>query len=90
VPGCEKNKGQILARAVTYINELKQREDTAGEKKVLEKVVLEQAVQELMTRNEDLQNELRRFHKENELLKKRVGNQYDVGERRNSASENES
>lgn len=54
VPGSEKNKGSILQRAVTYINDLKAKESLAEEKKAMEKSVLEQALQELMVQNQTL------------------------------------
>ena len=72
VPGCEKNKGSILARAVTYINDLKARDSVTVEKKVLEKVVLEQAVNELQEVNNSLQQKLREQMEENDRLREKV------------------
>ena len=73
VPGCEKNKGSILARAVTYINDLKQREEVTVDQRTLEKVVLEQAVHELSTRNGQLQEHHKDLRAELERYKKRFG-----------------
>ncbi|KIV99915.1 uncharacterized protein PV09_08442 [Verruconis gallopava] len=47
VPGCEKNKGSILQRAVQYIGQLKEAETTNLEKWTLEKLLLDQAINEL-------------------------------------------
>ena len=44
VPGCEKNKGSILARAVQYINDLRARDARGDQRRTFEKSVLEQAV----------------------------------------------
>lgn len=47
VPGCEKNKGSILARAVQFIQQLKENESQNIEKWTLEKLLTEQAISEL-------------------------------------------
>lgn len=47
MPGCEKNKGSILQRAVQYIQQLKDNEETNLEKWTLEKMLTDQAIQEL-------------------------------------------
>lgn len=47
VPGCEKNKGSILARAVQFITQLKENEAQNIEKWTLEKLLTEQAITEL-------------------------------------------
>ncbi|KAF2397050.1 hypothetical protein EJ06DRAFT_482468 [Trichodelitschia bisporula] len=47
VPGCEKNKGSILQRAVQYITQLKDNESQNIEKWTLEKLLLDQAINEL-------------------------------------------
>ncbi|CAJ0921342.1 6551_t:CDS:2 [Entrophospora sp. SA101] len=47
VPGCEKNKGSILNRSVQYIQQLKENENTNIEKWELEKLLTDQAIQEL-------------------------------------------
>ncbi|TKA52038.1 hypothetical protein B0A55_12353, partial [Friedmanniomyces simplex] len=49
VPGCEKNKGSILARAVQFITQLKENETQNIEKWTLEKLLTEQAIAELST-----------------------------------------
>lgn len=47
VPGCEKNKGSILQRAVQYISQLRQNETKNIEKWTLEKLLTDQAIEEL-------------------------------------------
>lgn len=47
VPGCEKNKGSILQRAVTYITQLRENEAKNIEKWTLEKLLTDQAIAEL-------------------------------------------
>ncbi|KAH8726082.1 hypothetical protein GQ44DRAFT_614671 [Phaeosphaeriaceae sp. PMI808] len=49
VPGCEKNKGSILQRAVQFITQLKENEQQNIEKWTLEKLLTEQAITELST-----------------------------------------
>lgn len=44
VPGCEKNKGSILQRAVQYIQQLKEAEASNIEKWTLEKLLTDQSV----------------------------------------------
>ena len=72
VPNCEKNKGSILQRAVTYINELRAQVAQNGQNKSMEKAVLDQAVQELTSVNSSLQEQLRSTIEENERLKKTI------------------
>ncbi|MCJ1285163.1 basic helix-loop-helix protein [Xylographa opegraphella] len=72
VPGCEKNKGSILQRAVNYIIELKQQQDTLVNKRTLEKVVLEQALAELTTQNGVYKEGMQKAWQENEKLKARL------------------
>ena len=72
VPNCEKNKGSILQKAVTYINELRAQVTNNGERKQMEKAVLDQAVRELTIVNGDLQGQLRGLLEENDRLKKKV------------------
>ncbi|KAI0105484.1 hypothetical protein GGR51DRAFT_190482 [Nemania sp. FL0031] len=64
VPGCEKNKGSILARAVSYILQLKQNEASNIEKWTLEKLLTEQAIQELSSSNDKLKMECERAYRE--------------------------
>ncbi|KAB8349671.1 hypothetical protein FH972_023689 [Carpinus fangiana] len=47
VPGCEKNKGQILARAVQYIQKLQDDASSNIDKWTFEKLVTEQAITEI-------------------------------------------
>jgi transcriptional regulator CBF1 len=58
VPGCEKNKGAILHRAVQFIAQLKENESQNIEKWSLEKLLLDQAITELGSTAEKLKNEL--------------------------------
>ncbi|MCJ1480396.1 basic helix-loop-helix protein [Schaereria dolodes] len=69
VPGCEKNKGSILQRAVNYILQLKTAQDKSNETRALEKVVLEQVVDELSGRVDNLKKELKNAWAENERIK---------------------
>ncbi|KAI0971181.1 hypothetical protein F4678DRAFT_96129 [Xylaria arbuscula] len=64
VPGCEKNKGSILQRAVAYIIQLKTNEAQNIEKWTLEKLLTEQAIQELSTSNDKLKKECERAYRE--------------------------
>jgi len=64
VPGCEKNKGSILNRAVQYIQQLKENEAANIEKWTLEKLLTDQAIQELQTQVEMLKNENGRLRAE--------------------------
>ncbi|TGZ76473.1 hypothetical protein EX30DRAFT_312406 [Ascodesmis nigricans] len=70
VPNCEKNKGSILQRAVQYIMQLKEAETTNIEKWTLEKLLTEQAIQELSQANEKLKLECERAWREAETWKK--------------------
>jgi len=70
VPGCEKNKGSILARAVQYINQLKDNESHNIEKWTLDKLLTDQAMAELQQTNEKLKQELERAWREAEAWKK--------------------
>ncbi|KAI1364733.1 hypothetical protein F5Y08DRAFT_339352 [Xylaria arbuscula] len=69
VPGCEKNKGSILQRAVSYIIQLKQNEAQNIEKWTLEKLLTEQAIQELSSSNDKLKTECERAYRELTLWK---------------------
>lgn len=64
VPGCEKNKGSILQRAVTHITQLQEKEAQNYEKWTLEKLVTEQAIQELSVSNDKLKQECERAYRE--------------------------
>ncbi|KAI4785735.1 hypothetical protein E4T44_14035, partial [Aureobasidium sp. EXF-8845] len=58
VPGCEKNKGSILQRAVQFITQLKENESQNIEKWTLEKLLTEQAIAELSGSCDRLKAEL--------------------------------
>ncbi|KAK9385934.1 hypothetical protein V1515DRAFT_207645 [Lipomyces mesembrius] len=70
VPGCEKNKGSILQRAVQYIQQLKENEAANIEKWTLEKLLTEQAIAELSASNEKLKAEVDRAWREADAWKK--------------------
>ena len=70
MPGCEKNKGSILQRAVQYIQQLKENEAQNIEKWTLEKLLTEQAIAELTTSNDKLKQECERAWREAETWKK--------------------
>jgi transcriptional regulator CBF1 len=58
VPNCEKNKGSILQRAVQYIGQLKENEQANIEKWTLEKLLLDQAINELSAQSSRWKAEL--------------------------------
>jgi hypothetical protein len=70
VPGCEKNKGSILQRAVSFISQLKENEQQNIEKWTLEKLLTEQAITELSTSNDKLKQECERLYRELETWKR--------------------
>jgi len=70
VPGCEKNKGSILQRAVSFIQQLKENEANNIEKWTLEKLLTEQAIAELSASNDKLKAECERAWREVETWKK--------------------
>ncbi|TEY71266.1 hypothetical protein BOTCAL_0097g00220 [Botryotinia calthae] len=70
VPGCEKNKGSILQRAVQFITQLKENETQNIEKWTLEKLLTEQAIAELSASNDKLKTECERAWREVETWKK--------------------
>jgi len=69
VPGCEKNKGSILQRAVAFITQLKENEAQNIEKWTLEKLLTEQAIAELSASNDKLKQECARLYRELETWK---------------------
>ncbi|EON98154.1 putative helix-loop-helix dna binding protein [Phaeoacremonium minimum UCRPA7] len=70
VPGCEKNKGSILQRAVAFITQLKENESQNIEKWTLEKLLTEQAIAELSSSNDKLKLECERLYRELETWKR--------------------
>lgn len=70
VPGCEKNKGSILQRAVAYIAQLKENEQKNIEKWTLEKLLLDQAITELSASGDRLKADLTLATKERDFYKK--------------------
>lgn len=76
VPGCEKNKGSILARAVQFISQLKDNENQNIEKWTLEKLLTEQAIAELSSTCDKLKAEVSLLRRDAEVWKamgKRLG-----------------
>ncbi|KAK0249657.1 hypothetical protein B0A54_10009 [Friedmanniomyces endolithicus] len=73
VPGCEKNKGSILARAVQFITQLKENETQNIEKWTLEKLLTEQAIAELSGSCDKLKTECQRAWGECEGWRKAAG-----------------
>ncbi|KAI5481090.1 hypothetical protein MNV49_006276 [Pseudohyphozyma bogoriensis] len=75
VPGCEKNKGSILQRAVQYIQQLKEAEASNIEKWTLESLLLQQGMGELKQENDALrqmEGGYEEMRQENEMLRRRV------------------
>ena len=70
VPNCDKNKGSILQRAVQYIGQLKDNEAQNIEKWTLEKLLLDQAINELSASAERLKNETRRLQRKLDVYKR--------------------
>lgn len=70
MPGCEKNKGSILGRAVQFITQLKENETQNIEKWTLEKLLTEQAIAELSGSVDKLKAECQRAWSECEAWKK--------------------
>ncbi|KAL9097729.1 MAG: hypothetical protein Q9165_000055 [Trypethelium subeluteriae] len=72
VPGCEKNKGSILQRAVQFITQLKENESQNIEKWTLEKLLTEQAIAELSSSCDKLKEECQQTWAEVEKWKERA------------------
>lgn len=72
VPDCDKHKGQILAKAVSYITMLKEKEETMVKQLTLEKLISEQSISELSAANKSLKAELSQAWKEIEHYKRRA------------------
>ncbi|KAL8734884.1 MAG: hypothetical protein Q9166_001236 [cf. Caloplaca sp. 2 TL-2023] len=70
VPGCEKNKGSILQRAVEYITQLRANETRNIEKYSREKMLMDGVVHELTTSVESMKAELDRANREAAVWKK--------------------
>ncbi|KAL8279910.1 hypothetical protein RQP46_007760 [Phenoliferia psychrophenolica] len=69
VPGCEKNKGSILQRAVQYIQQLKEAEGSNIEKWTLEKLLTDQSMQETKHELESYKAHVDVIEVENEQLR---------------------
>ena len=89
VPGCEKNKGSILARAVQFITQLKENETQNIEKWTLEKLLTEQAIAELSSSCDKLKAECQRAWAECEqwkLAAQKAGASIDGGDEKVDAN----
>ncbi|KAF2710862.1 hypothetical protein K504DRAFT_237239 [Pleomassaria siparia CBS 279.74] len=74
VPGCEKNKGSILQRAVQFITQLKENEQQNIEKWTLEKLLTEQAITELSASCDKFKAEMQRHWDECQIYKRACEN----------------
>ncbi|KAF2754950.1 hypothetical protein EJ05DRAFT_488522 [Pseudovirgaria hyperparasitica] len=74
VPGCEKNKGSILQRAVQFITQLKDNESSNIEKWTLEKLLTEQAITELSASVDKFKAEMSRAWEECDIWKRACNN----------------
>lgn len=74
IPTTDTNKAQILQRAVEYIKRLKENENNNIEKWTLEKLLTEQAVNELSASNDKLKLELEGAYREIEQWKELARN----------------
>ena len=91
VPGCEKNKGSILQRAVLYIRDLKRQQDELVENRTLEKVVLEQALAEVTNRTEVFKDGMEKAWAENRALKAKLrAHGIEEGEEEEGSADGES
>ncbi|VEU21399.1 DEKNAAC102729 [Brettanomyces naardenensis] len=70
LPTHSSNKSQIIKRAAEYIRRLKENENANIEKWTLEKLITDQAVNELANSNEKLKTELEKAYREIEHWKK--------------------
>ncbi|KAF2016559.1 hypothetical protein BU24DRAFT_204742 [Aaosphaeria arxii CBS 175.79] len=92
VPGCEKNKGSILQRAVQFITQLKENEQQNIEKWTLEKLLTEQAITELSASCDKFKAEMQRAWDECHIYKRTCENAGlvpdEIKERENNAEQN--
>ncbi|KAL1922806.1 uncharacterized protein VTP21DRAFT_9182 [Calcarisporiella thermophila] len=68
VPGCEKNKGLILQRAVGYIQQLKEEHASVMQKQTLDRLMAEQTVSDLTRQLETFKQSNRQLAEENAQL----------------------
>ncbi|KAM0751516.1 hypothetical protein T439DRAFT_324700 [Meredithblackwellia eburnea MCA 4105] len=69
VPGCEKNKGSILQRAVQYIQQMKEDEARNIEKWTLEKLLMDQSMGDLRDEVEGFRKHVDIIEVENDQLR---------------------
>ncbi|EGG03123.1 uncharacterized protein MELLADRAFT_78668 [Melampsora larici-populina 98AG31] len=79
IPGTEKNKGEILKQAVKYIQELKETEERNQDRWRLEKIRLEESIQEQSNKFETLSRDYLNLEAENESLKRWI---IELGEKK--------
>ena len=79
VPGCDKNKGAILQCAVKYILQLKENEAKNIEKWTLEKMLTDQAIEELSKRTDEMKDEVARARKDAESWQARAEASEGIG-----------
>ncbi len=72
LPTQNSNKSQTIKRAAEYIRRLRENENANIEKWTLEKLITDQAVNELANSNEKLKSELEKAYREIELWKKHL------------------
>ncbi|KAF2118905.1 hypothetical protein BDV96DRAFT_487503 [Lophiotrema nucula] len=89
VPGCEKNKGSILQRAVQFITQLKENEQQNIEKWTLEKLLTEQAITELSASCDKFKAEMQRAWDEVQVYKRACENAGIVPDEIKERQENE-
>ncbi|QOU21359.1 hypothetical protein BRETT_001081 [Brettanomyces bruxellensis] len=70
LPTQNSNKSQTIKRAAEYIRRLRENENANIEKWTLEKLITDQAVNELANSNEKLKSELEKAYREIEIWKK--------------------
>ncbi|KAG4098736.1 hypothetical protein H8356DRAFT_1670386 [Neocallimastix lanati (nom. inval.)] len=78
IPEDEKNKGRIIARAVQYIQRLKEQETTNLEKWTLEKLLCEQAISELSLQVETLKHQNSQLKAQLAALTQQLQSQYQT------------
>lgn len=92
VPGCEKNKGSILQRAVQFITQLKENEQQNIEKWTLEKLLTEQAITELSASCDKFKADAQRAWDECAIWKRACENNgiipEEIKERENNVEQN--
>ncbi|KAJ1919487.1 basic helix-loop-helix protein [Mycoemilia scoparia] len=68
IPGAERNKGRILQQAVSYIRQLKETEASNIEKWTLEKLLTEQAINQLSAQVDSQKRKIEELKEDNKKL----------------------